>query len=191
MKLFQNPIVVGVLALVAVVLVYRSAIQPMLKRGAPARQQPAAPAAVKEKTPPPPLVPAAPTTADARQMEPENGIDLDRVGWAFDGSPPRDPFQLTGSVSPPARLVPPASEVLALSAIWRQTGESLAVINGRILRPDDSIEGFQIESIESNLVWVHGPAGSEPLEFRSAAPGPTNASPGTVTTTTEGLMSGR
>jgi hypothetical protein len=190
MKLFQNPIVVGVLALVAAVLVFRSAIQPMLKRNAPAKRQPAAAAAVKEKTPPPPAVPAAPAPADARKVEPGTGIDLARVGWDVNGTPPRDPFQLNESLLPPARLAPPASEVLNLTAIWRQTGESLAVINGRILGRGEEIEGYQIDSMENGLVWVTGPAGRESLEFRSGAPAQTNASPGTAAATTPGPKSG-
>jgi hypothetical protein len=191
MKPLQNPIVVGALALVAVLLVFRSATQPILKRSAPAKQQPAAPAAVKEKTPPAPVAPAAPTMADARQAEQGTGIDLARVGWDFNAAPPRDPFQMNESLLPPARLAPPAGEVLNLTAIWRQTGDSLAVINGRILRRDDSIEGFQIESIETNFVWVQGAAGREPLEFKSAAPAQTNASARTAAATTQGPDSGR
>src|SRR5207249_7698116 len=115
----------------------------------------------------------------AEATEPGPGVDLNKVGWSFDGAPRRDPFQVIGPGSTNlARLYPPVSEVLALTAILRQTGSSLAVINSRIVAEGDTIAAafdsrtggggpgvirFAVESIEENSVWMQGPSGREEL----------------------------
>jgi hypothetical protein len=174
MKLFQNPYVVGALVVVAAVIVFRSSIQPLMKRNAPVQRQPAARGAAtapaspekQQARPSPGSVAAQTPAADAPLAEPRARIDLALVGWDFNGSPTRDPFQVIGPDLTPEPGLPSANEVLTLSAIWRQTGGSLAVINGRILREGDTIDGFEIETIESNAVQVTGLSGPERLEFR-------------------------
>jgi hypothetical protein len=185
MKLFQNPYVVGALAVVAVVVVFRSSIQPLLNRNAPAERKPAAkgdstaPSSAEKQQARSSSNSAAVQTpaADAPLAEPRAAIDLARVGWEFNGSPTRDPFQVIGPAPGPEPGLPTANELLMLSAIWRQTGGSLAVINGRILSEGDTIDGFEIMTIESNGVRVTGQSGPERLDFRPPGTARTNASP--------------
>jgi hypothetical protein len=170
MKIFQNPYVVGGLVLAAGAFIYLNNVRPMLKRNAsgarPPAAQPAAPAAapaVQAATPEPvKSADPAPENPAAQEM---TKIELARVGWDANGSPPRDPFQLSGSIAPPARLGPPVGEVLRLTAIWRQTGQSLAVIDGQIMAKGGVIKEYTIEEIENQRVWVTGPAGRESLGF--------------------------
>jgi hypothetical protein len=121
---------------------------------------------------------------------PERSIDLTQVGWSVDGPPRRDPFQVIGpGTTNLARLYPPVAELLALSAIWRQTGSSLAVINSRIVGEGDTfavplgnqtgggaqnVLRYTIESIGGDSIWLQGPAGREQLEFGPIIPAQTN-----------------
>ena len=188
MKIFQNPYVVGGLAIVAVALIFRNAIGPLWSRIAPRGgaiqivAQPQVPSSVSTA---PANAPVAESPAPkAPRLEPEKNIDLTQAGWKWHSSPHRDPFQITpATITNLARLYPPASDLLSLTAVWRQTGSSLALINGRILAQGDAIlakfQGkaagetnatykYKIESIEGDTVWVEGPAGREQVEFRSS-----------------------
>ena len=195
MKLFRNPYVVGVLAVGAALLVLRNAIGPMWQRLRPARQpvkteEPAA-AQPAEKLEGTATAPAQATKAPA--VKPEAKIDLGEVGWKVNASPRRDPFQAFASGGATNRAYPTASEVLNLTAIWRQTGDSLAVINRKVVGEGDKVVAtlngktaageetaltFTVESIETDVVWLQGPSGREVLEFKSlpAAPNRSSAS---------------
>ncbi|HVR35836.1 MAG TPA: hypothetical protein VMS21_08295 [Methylomirabilota bacterium] len=185
MKLFQNPYVVGALAVVAVVVVFRSSIQPLMNRNAPVQRKPAAKAVstapssaeTQQARASSPAAAVQASAVDAALPEPRAAIDLALVGWELNGSPTRDPFQVIGPDPGPEPGLPTANELLMLSAIWRQTGGSLAVINGRILRERDTIDGFEIVTIESNAVRVTGLSGPERLDFRPPGAARTNASP--------------
>ena len=97
-------------------------------------------------------------------MEP--GIDQTRAGWAANSSPRRDPFQIRQLPPGPTDLLhPPAMEVLRLSAIWRQPGGAVVVINDRVLTEGDTILDFKIQTIGSGRVWVDGLNGLEQLVF--------------------------
>jgi hypothetical protein len=61
-------------------------------------------------------------------------------------------------------------ELLTLSAIWRQTGSTLAVINKRVFNQGDTILRFTIQSIEVDRVWVDGPNGREAVDFKLEVP---------------------
>jgi len=205
MKIFQNPYVVGGLAILAVALIFRNAIAPLWRRMAPRGgavqiviQHAVQPAVSNVPT----NVPVAETPVPkAPRLEPERNIDLTQVGWKWHSSPHRDPFQITpATITNLARLYPPASDLLSLTAVWRQTGSSLALINGRILGQGDSIMAkyqgkaggetnatykYKVETIDGDGVWVDGPAGREQVEFRSS--GALNGSPtGKVGAKTDG-----
>src|ERR1051325_5237964 len=175
MKLLQNPYVVGALALVAAAFVYFNVVAPTLKRNVPAAAPPpavsvgvpAAATAPKNTE----TKPADPASASAqRKIEPAASIDLNQVGWAFNGSPRRDPCQVNTRRTLDTNRPPSATELLTLKAIWRQTGSNLAVVfkksgGGAILGEGESILGFQIDTIGSDSVWMHGQGGREQLGF--------------------------
>jgi hypothetical protein len=191
MKPFQNPYVVGGLALVAVGLICRNAIVPLwgriVHRSTPTPTEAQAPVT----TPPVTAVaaPSNPPTAEAAvakgpRIVPEMNIDLTQTGWKFSSSPHRDPFQINpATITNLARLFPAASELLSLTAIWRQTGSSLALINGKIVGGGDNMVvvnrsktgeagasyKYMIDQIDGDSVWLQGPAGREQLEFKSIA----------------------
>ncbi len=82
-------------------------------------------------------------------------------------SPRRDPFE----ARLPIRVVkddrPPASALLRLQALWRQTGGHLAVVNDHVHAVGDVIAGFEIERIEDALIWVRGSQGRERVDLRA------------------------
>jgi len=176
MKLLRNPYVVIGLALVALVLVFRNAVAPGLKRfGLFTRQKITQAAAT--------ILPAAPVKTNApamqpvlekaRGIKPEVAIELSQVGWQANGSPRRDPFRGANRIGYPSAL-----ENLSLAATYRQTGGSFAVINSTIVTEGEIINGFKIENIEADLVWVRGEGGREKLQFKSdAAPTGSEAGP--------------
>ncbi len=194
MKFLRNPYVVGILAVAALLLVFRNSVGPLWQKwmaqrkaaNAPASSAPAAPAPVAEPNTAASPQPKAKTPALERPVK----IDLGEVGWKVNGAPRRDPFQAYDSVNVTNRLYPAAWEVLSLSAIWRQTGSSLAVINHKVVSEGDSIIGatnralligkehvltFTIEKIDGDHVWVQGPSGREQLDFRAVPATSTNA----------------
>src|SRR4051812_8738526 len=136
MKFFRNPVVVGILALLAVVLVCRNALAPlwqrMAHRSGPAKTP--APAAVDASTTPaasttPTLEVVVPPVPKGPRIQPEINIDRAQVGWKSNGVPRRDPFQVPpATVTNIARLYPPAAELFALRAVWWQSGAILASI---------------------------------------------------------------
>ena len=178
MKLLQNPYVVGALALVAAAFIYFNVVGPMLKRNAPA-PAPAPAVSIGAVTPTPASTETKPKESSPsptqRKIEPAASIDLNQVGWALNGFPRRDPFQVNTAPGPGQKFTP-AMELLTLKAIWRQTGGNLAVINNQIVIPGDIIGDFKIEAIEQDLVWVQGPGGRERVDFKLAPP-PKPASP--------------
>jgi hypothetical protein len=190
MKPLQNPWVVGGLVLLALALVFRNALWPLLRR-------PRAPAAQPRVIVPPTSAPVPPVVAVAPKphsnLSAEERDDSQKlaqfklalvtdvavpmlqtsvVRWAE--APRRDPFQVR--VLPKIELepqqvltnqvvYPPAMELLTLSAIWRQTGSKLAVINHRLVGEGDTLLKFKIENIEADHIWVSGPNGREQVEF--------------------------
>jgi hypothetical protein len=169
MKFLRNPIVVGVLATIACIYTVWTAFG---SRG-PRFSQTDAPPAAATSPDPAPLPTATPTPAlsipDSTVADNTSGrsIDLPTVA-ALAGrwieSPRRDPFRVERQrENKPSG--PPASQLLALRAIWRQTGSQLAVINEQILREGDQLQGFAIETIEAEGVWVRGTNGRERITF--------------------------
>lgn len=198
MKLLQNPVVVGSLAVVALALVFRNALAPIWQRAAhrPTATRAEQPAPVESTANVLPTTPATPEVVVPNRprldrIQPEASIDLAQVGWKANGTPRRDPFQINpATITNLARLYPPAGDLFSLKAIWRQTGSSLAVINGRVLNVGDAITAlvhsktagepdanlkFQIQSIEDSSVWLEGPGGREQLEFKTVTSVPTSA----------------
>ena len=171
MKLLRNPVVVVILAVLALALVVRNVFWPMLGgirwRKAPARV--AAPAVAA--TPPAKASPVEQTVAaiksilgkDAAQPAPVV-IHMD-TSAAREGathwvqSPRRDPFH--------SKFVAESrtAQLLKLKGVWRQTGGGLAVINNQLLGEGDAILDYRVEKIETDQVWVTGPYGREAVGF--------------------------
>ncbi len=186
MKLLRNPVVVGVLAVVAVVVVFMQ-FAPLMRSGSanpasstatsvdPSVQAPAAisnPVRVLTNV-------AAEPSMDLAALE----IQAARWSDATD----KDPFRLkkkTNVAQPaPKASFPPARDLLLLSAVWRQTKGDLAVVNGRVMTLGDEILGFKITGIESDRIWVDGPNGREQVLFggnSSKLVSPTNRPPTTA-----------
>src|SRR5437870_357601 len=120
MNPLRNKYVVIGLAVAALWFLYNS-LKPIWQHGRPTAQTKSVPLPVAAPTPTlaashAPATPASRPQAEA--TEPGPGVDLNKVGWSFDGAPRRDPFQVIGPGSTNlARLYPPVSEVLALTAI--------------------------------------------------------------------------
>ena len=179
MKLLRNPIVVGLLAVVALLLVVKS-FWPMFSRGS--RRAPAPTVAAKPPAAESPAKPAAPKAAatDTKNRAAEKTPALpsataaSEVDWArvqtnalhWVDAPRRDPFQVRDWPGHLTGTNRPASDFLTLNGIWRQTGAALAVINSTVVGEGDIVLEFKIQSIEPDRVWVYGPAGVELLSFK-------------------------
>jgi len=198
MKLLRNPVAVAVLAVAALALVGNSVYRQISRqpRRGPRVSAPAAAVAPAPAKPAMPLAQAAPEkaapasapataiTLEKQTMPPAGapaaGLDLDLIQadaarWAQGR---RDPFQIRSMAARP--VFPPAREVLTLSAVWRQTDSSLAVLNNRIYAAGDTVLRYTIKSIEPDRVWVQGPNGREMVEFKSAETIRTNTQPKTA-----------
>lgn len=167
MKFLRNPIVSGVLALVAVLVVAYQIGRPMLQRSW-ARQVRAPVVASVTKAAESVLQQAASQAgvggllASNLVASPLQPVDSATIVAKADGwieAPARDPFRLL----PPPEYVPgdtnaPPSPVESwkLKAIWRQTGGRVAAINDGVFAEGDDVDGFRVVRIEGDVVWVEG-----------------------------------
>lgn len=171
MKLLRNPWVTGVLVLVAVATVSYQffprnwhfpshASKPHAEghAGHRAPLQNSRPTAAKSSGAKN-AEPAAPASS-SREDRPKQKMDQPTVAAHFASwvaSPRRDPFLLMNMprnrFAGAAATNSPVSH-WTLSAIWHQTGSRLAVINNQIHGEGDMIQGYQIEKIEGDEVWL-------------------------------------
>jgi hypothetical protein len=146
MNVLKHPVVVGLLALVAVAFVAQQLLHlKWLPKSALAGVR--APGVN-------PLVPPAGGT-EAGQPDPATAIDRSFAeahmsGWLE--APQRDPFWQAKPTLAPALTNSPVH--FTLEAIWQQDGVSEAAINHGIVRPGDSVEGCLVDSIEDDGVWL-------------------------------------
>jgi hypothetical protein len=186
MKLLRNPIVVGLLAVAAVVIVgvqFWPMLAPTWHRMRPRAPRVATTSRPAEPAKAPaasalatvPMDPPAPGTTAAAPVMPVTGIEI-ASAWAssprWAESPRRDPFH--GYVPPSAKAGsgPVAKDELRLQGVWRQTASTLAVINDKVLAEGDMIRQFRVETIQQDAVWVVGPNGREKLQFILPTPAP-------------------
>jgi hypothetical protein len=191
MKLLRNPVVVSLLALVAVLLVlYQFFGEKLLRGRRPAAKPPAAAAAKTASVAPakaaPPRAKAAAKQGgkSAESASSPNGTDagleaglLPEVDTTFVvarfqswvNAPLRDPFMLlTPAVEDPAFFAGETNSPVptwTLNAIWNQTDSRLAVIDDKVCRVGDVIEGYELIRIENDEVWFQGPWRNERLGF--------------------------
>jgi hypothetical protein len=188
MKLLRNPVVVTILALVAVVVVLYQVFGnklfrvPRLFTSKPAKTaatsasakpvaQPAPTAAAPNPAPPPKR--AVTYTNLAAALMPSQGVDAALVEQRFQSwvsAPSRDPFLLLAAVVPEPGLLNEETNspvpTWALQAIWNQTDSRLAVINAQVCRVGDVIQpGYKLIRIEKDEVWIQGPNRNERLGF--------------------------
>jgi hypothetical protein len=177
MRFLRNPIVTGILALVAVGMVFYRFVLPYLATSSPQSVLPA--------IMPNPFATRAVANATALKQQlseaaaPWRGPVIDRefvegrfAKWV--ASPKRDPFLLLG-VDPKDKemqelLEPSPIAKWKLNAIWDQTGSRLAVINNAVHQVGDDIAGFKIIRIESEEVWFQGPKRKERLGLLNRGP---------------------
>jgi hypothetical protein len=81
-----------------------------------------------------------------------------------------------------------AAQVLQVSAIWRQTGKRLAVINNEVTTENSEIMGYRIVEIEAKVVRLTGPLGPEQISLAEFGQAPgrmsTNRIPAAVISST-------
>jgi hypothetical protein len=186
MKPLQNPIVVGVLVVAALALIFRNSFGPLRERFRTKQTQ-------AVSTSPPAFVVESQTNAASAASE-TNAPERE-VGWRrletnhvnFLALPKRDPFQfvplpdsyrIVALSNAPSLTdkVKTAQEMLALNAVWMQTGSQLAVLNGQIVTAGSSILDYKVEKIEQDKVWVNGPIGPEKVEFSAGTNAPSTNS---------------
>ncbi len=168
MKPLNNPWVVGALCVVALGLAGYQFLAPHRRPGiSPAAATPA-PAPVPSR----PSALSAHSLAPAQAAAPPSLIDQTYVlshlaQWIE--APQRDPFLLPTASFHGAATGSPVIK-WKLRAIWNQTGCRLAVINKGIYAEGDLVEGYRLEKIESDGVWLRGPTGREGLGFTKPQP---------------------
>ena len=186
MRLLRNPIVTGLLAVVAVVVVYiQIAPHARLNLFAPS----APPLPMVSPPPAPAPAPASSVAAPASAGQPaatvaeadppsQRPVDREFVELHFDGWvnwPQRDPF-LVMTPDPPypkTKDVDANSPVATwkLKAIYAQSGSKpIAAINHGVYREGDDIQGYKIIKIEGDEVWFQGPRRKERLGFDRRMP---------------------
>lgn len=170
---FQNPWVVAGLALAAGgSLYYQLNVRTKLTKAKPmvAGVPVASVAGVSAEHP----VGAIKTGAVAVPVELSWGVDLDYVNQRYrkwTESPNRDPFGVQLKAIPAMHAnITNVSDVLRVAAIWRQTGQRLAVINNQVVMEGAELEGFRIEKIEADVIRVSSPRGAEEIRMAEFDP---------------------
>jgi hypothetical protein len=181
MKLLRNPVVTGVLVLIALGVVVYQVMQGSRGRGsspvnAAGTLPAAAPAPVGSGSSAVAATAAGPTDPWFGAKH-QPGIDRNLVGMQFHkwvAGAARDPFQLNRGATQKkvAIAAPSALAKWKLQAILLQTGSRMAAINGRIYREGDTVDGYRIVSIDEDTVWFQTPDSREHLGFQRRNPAP-------------------
>ncbi|MGK0188760.1 MAG: hypothetical protein ACI9R3_004574 [Verrucomicrobiales bacterium] len=163
-KALQNPFVVGTLAVLAILVVFRTTF----KQAAPAAAMSVGAQSKK------------PNTAKAAESKPESGhkkINTVLAQWTT-AALNRNPFNATSEtpeitvLEQQAPRINPVSETeppqLKLSAIWHENDRQLVVINDKILTKGETLLEFQIEEILSDHVILSGSGGRIVVGFRES-----------------------
>ena len=167
MKLLQNPIAVGCLALVGVGMVLKNsgALDAVLVKKRSSKR--AVAAAVSEPVPDIAMANMAAATLGAEEVM-QRQIDFLRERLRSMESGESGPFNLP---EPPESAVEEAArkliakDSLQLKATFLQEGRELAVINNEVLGIGESISGFTLTEIESGRVHLVGPSGPDSLRM--------------------------
>ncbi len=183
MKGLQSPWVSGTLAVIAIGFVAYQ-FKPMWDRRArraPAPEPAPAPLATATTAPVQQLPSSTPAAANVRgTVVPKGAATIDSSyvlrhlpEWLE--SPRRDPFLFYTAPDEPVVVLsgaPSPVQSWSLKSTWRQSGERRAVINKDVYREGDEIEGFLLERIDTDKVWLRGTNGVESLTFDHLKPPP-------------------
>ena len=174
MRALNNPWVVGALAATAIGMVGYQILQASGKRPGPL------PAALPARavTPAPKPSGTSPTAGSTIPEEAKVAPQLTNVDANYfeahitkwTESPQRDPFHLLTVKPIQKSAVLSPVPTWKLKAIWQQAGKPLVVIDRKVYREGDLIEGYRIVSIDDAQVWFQGPEGLESLGFGKRAP---------------------
>jgi hypothetical protein len=190
MNFLRNPWVTGALAVVAGVVVYFQVFAPQSRSPGSAPVSPLPPVSPRPQNAvapaprnPPALAGRGATNGPAEAPEPR--MDRTYLETRFPrwvNAPQRDPFLLIGPEPAQKNLVPTNSPVASwkLTGLWSQTDGHLAVLNNKVYAEGDEIEGYRIEKIEGDEVWLRGTNGLERLgllRHRSAVKAPKAQAP--------------
>jgi hypothetical protein len=176
-KFLRNPIVSGILAVVAVLVVaYQfTGSNIHFRLGGKAGQvvTAIAPALVAPppSPPPAPVKPIAEESATADATIDRAYLEARFAKWV--AAPLRDPFLLFSTDPKDKKDDEESASPISkwhLNGIWDQTGGKLAVINKRVHRIGDEIEGYKIVKIEGDEVWFQGPKRKERLALEKKGP---------------------
>lgn len=108
---------------------------------------------------PPTTAPAAPAAVKSIKRD----VALARMArWVE--APERDPFAIFPAATV-AKPVAKAAPTIQVSAIWRQSGRHLAVINGKVFQEGDTAFDYTVERIENGAVFLRHSTGAERAEF--------------------------
>lgn len=168
MKLLRHPMVAVALAVIAIAFMAYTLFQPRSRRYYQQNPTPAAPAVpeIADTAPAPAkgaLHPLA-STANVPSKPMEVAAILELLPRWIE-APGRDPFQPRAPGTFKA-TGPRAADLLTLTAVWRQTGGRLAVINNSIVTEGDQVAGFRVDRIEADRIWVKGTNGTEHIDFK-------------------------
>jgi hypothetical protein len=153
MKFLKNPIFVGVLVVVALVLVFRNFnLASLFQRAVASKTAAAEPDAEAEEE----------KDSGAETLA---GFDPALTGWGND-LPRRNPFS-SAPVAEEAAIEDP-EQTLELAATWLQDTARLAIINGGVVAEGETVAGMRVESILADRVIVSGPDGSAEIGFRAS-----------------------
>lgn len=186
MKVSKN-VVVGILVVVAVGVVFYNVVLPLVRRPsvtprapitapivAPVRGPTAIQGAVESASAAPLTPPIGGSTSSSsiglatNQLAPASERDLaiaQQNPQRWMESPRRDPFRMRTEGTNRPISFRTAMELLTLNAIFRRSGNTLAVINNRVLSEGGRIMDYQIKSIGIERVLVDGPNGREEIVF--------------------------
>lgn len=199
MKALRNPWVVGLMATAAVGVMVGNLFWPAIQRWRATRASMATAATAQAAstsplgTPQAGAVPAEASAAEAAvsssHVRPDS-TSMDRplirrqvLRWLQAST--RDPFvaiRMAGRDHPKG---PPASDNLQVSAILRQTGSQLAIINQALVSEGDKVAGYVLERIEGDGVWVRGTNGLEQVKMPGPIPEPEPVVPPPATKSAE------
>jgi hypothetical protein len=178
MSLLQNRWVVGGLGVGAIAVVsfnlYRQLRPQRVKR-------PPSPAAAALTTPTvkPGAKPGASPVAASGGAQLDYGHFTTKLAdWV--ATPPPDPFSPPALPPAEAPQGPAAAAVLKLQGTWRQTGGFVAVINRQAVTEKEVVDGFTVQQIEADRVFVSSLRGVEEITFpgTSVAPPPRRVATG-------------
>jgi hypothetical protein len=152
MKFLRNPIFVGVLSVVALVLVFRNFnLAALFKRAVASKTAGVADGGAEKEE------------ADAEK--PTAGFDPGLTGWGVE-IPRRNPF--SSAPLPEEEAIDDPEQTLELAATWLQDTGRWAIINGGVVAEGETVAGMRVETILADRVIVSGPEGSAEIGFRAS-----------------------